>query len=54
MRQPSTQRFGFVLNRLHAAMHLSMTYDNGREMAHHQALSQAAGIKVYFAHPQSP
>jgi IS30 family transposase len=31
----TAQRFGFVLNRLHAAMHLSMTYDNGREMAHH-------------------
>lgn len=35
-------------------MRLRMTYDNGREMAHHQTLSQATGIKVYFAHPYSP
>jgi IS30 family transposase len=49
----TAQRFGFVLNRLDAAMRLSITYDNGREMAHHQALSQATGIKVYFAHPYS-
>jgi IS30 family transposase len=38
---------------LDAATRLSMTYDNGREMAHHQALPQATGIKVYFAHPCS-
>ena len=48
------QRFGFVLNRLYSAMRLSMTYDNGREMAHHQALSQSTGIKVYFAYSYSP
>ena len=35
-------------------MCLSMTYDNGREMAHHKALSESTGIKVYFAHPYSP
>jgi IS30 family transposase len=50
----TAQRFGLVLNRLDTAMRLSMTYDNGREMAHHQALSKATGIKVYFAHPYSP
>jgi IS30 family transposase len=31
-----------------------MTYDQGREMAHHKSLEQEAGIKVYFAHPHSP
>jgi IS30 family transposase len=31
-----------------------MAHDNGREMAQHQALSQATGIAVYFAHPYSP
>jgi transposase len=36
------------------AMRLSMTYDNGKEMAHHQDLSEATGIKIYFAHPYSP
>ena len=50
----TAERFGFVLNRLDAAMGQSMTYDNEREMAHHQGLSQATGIKVYFAHPYSP
>ena len=50
----TAQRFGFVLHRLDAAMRLSMTYDNGKEMAHHQSLSQNTGIKVFFAHPYSP
>lgn len=35
-------------------MRLSMTYDQGREMAGHKALSKAANIKVYFAHKSSP
>jgi len=50
----TAQRFGLVLNRLDAAMRLSMTYDNGKEMAHHQSLSQSTGIQVFFAHPYSP
>ena len=50
----TAERFGQVLNRFDAAMRLSMTYDNGREMAHHKALSESTGIKVYFAHPYSP
>jgi len=50
----TAQRFGLVLNRLDAAMRLSMTYDNGKEMAHHQSLSQSADIQVFFAHPYSP
>ncbi len=50
----TAERFGQALNRFDAAMRLSMTYDNGREMAHHKALSEPTGIKVYFAHPYSP
>ena len=50
----TAQRFGTVLNRLDAAMRLSMTYDNGKEMAHHRALTQSTGIQVFFAHPYSP
>ena len=54
MDNATAERFGQVLNRFDAAMRLSMTYDNGREMAHHKALSESTGIKVYFAHPYSP
>ena len=52
--QHTAERFGLILNRLDAAMRLSMTYDNGKEMAQHQALSDATGIQVFFAHPHSP
>jgi len=53
MVEHPAQRFGFVLIRLDAAMRLCMTYDNGREMAHHKALSQTTGIQLHFAHPYS-
>ena len=46
--------FAKILNRFDAAMRLSMTYDQGREMAHHKELSEQTGLKVYFAHPHSP
>jgi IS30 family transposase len=35
-------------------LRLSMTYDQGREMAMHKALSRRTGIKVYFCDPHSP
>jgi transposase, IS30 family len=50
----TAQLFGFVLNRLDAALRLSMTYDNAKEMAHHQSMGQSTGIHVFFAHPYSP
>lgn len=46
--------FGFVLNRIDAQRRLSMTYDQGREMACHERLAENTGIKVYFADPHSP
>lgn len=46
--------FSHVLNRIEAQKRLSMTYDQGREMARHVELTQNTGVKVYFADPHSP
>ena len=46
--------FGSVLNRMDAQRRLSLTYDQGREMAKHEQLSAITGVKVYFADPHSP
>ena len=44
--------FSRVLNRIDAQKRLSMTYDQGKEMAAHVTLSDRTGIKVYFADPR--
>lgn len=46
--------FSTVLNRVAAQRRLSMTDDQGREMAQHERLSAITGVTVYFADPHSP
>lgn len=46
--------FSHVLNRIDAQKRLSMTYDQGKEMAAHKQLTEETGIAVYFADPHSP
>jgi IS30 family transposase len=52
--ETAAEGFAEILNRFDAAMRISMTYDQGREMARHEDLSERTGLKVYFAHPHSP
>ena len=46
--------FSTVLHRVDAQRRLSLTYDQGREMAQHERLSEMTGVAVYFADPHSP
>jgi IS30 family transposase len=39
---------------LPASIRQTLTYDQGKEMAHHQELAQRLNIRVYFADPHSP
>jgi IS30 family transposase len=46
--------FSRVLNGVDASMRLSMTYDQGKEMSEHKALTERTGVAVFFADPHSP
>ena len=46
--------FAKKVRKLPQQMKLTMTYDQGREMAKHKLFTNITGIKVYFAHPRSP
>lgn len=43
-----------VLKRIDSQRRLSKAYDQGKEMACHETLSERTGIKVSFADPRSP
>jgi IS30 family transposase len=46
--------FAKEVKKLPQQMKLSMTHDQGREMAKHKLFTDITGVKVYFAHPRSP
>lgn len=46
--------FAKEVKKLPQQMKLTLTYDQGREMAEHKLFTRITGVKVYFAHPRSP
>ena len=46
--------FAKEILKLPKQMRLTMTHDQGREMAKHKLLTKMTGVKIYFAHPRSP
>ncbi len=48
------EQFAKVIKKLPKEMKLTMTYDQGREMAKHSIITKMTGVKVYFADPRSP
>ena len=55
-RDAATVRRAFAraMRALPAELRLTLTYDQGKEMAEHVRFTVATGVKVYFAHPHSP
>jgi len=47
-------QFAKEIKKLPKEMRLTLTYDQGREMAQHKLFTQDTKMKVYFAHPRSP
>jgi IS30 family transposase len=46
--------FAKEMLKLPQQMRISMTHDQGREMAKHKLLTEMTGVKIFFAHPRSP
>ena len=46
--------FAHAIRRLPQAIHKSLTYDQGSEMAHHRRFTMDTNMTVYFCHPHSP
>lgn len=52
--QAALEGFSEALNRVHEPMRKTLTYDQGKEMSRHKALTERTGVTVYFADPHSP
>jgi IS30 family transposase len=46
--------FGKALKAIPEALRKTLTYDQGKEMSYHDALTLRTGVQVYFADPHSP
>lgn len=46
--------FSEALERIPEALRKTLTYDQGKEMSYHAALTLRTGVQVYFADPHSP
>jgi IS30 family transposase len=46
--------FAKEIKKLPKQMRLTLTYDQGREMAQHKLFTKETEMQVYFAHPKSP
>ncbi len=55
-REAMTVRKSFTreIKQVPRQMKLTLTYDQGREMAEHKLFTKQTEVKVYFAHPGSP
>lgn len=52
--QSALAAFTYKLNAIAQPLRLSLTYDQGREMACHRELALATNMRVYFCDPHSP
>ena len=52
--ESALKAFSAKLTAIAAPLRQTLTYDQGREMASHQTLTERTGVKVYFCDPHSP